>query len=133
MIESAIQPLLVSMSAIATQLGTRPTGDSGIYPLLVPTDPTLPAIAYEIISSVESPTLNAPLGVVRSRVQIDCVASSYGAAVTLRDAVRQSLAGYRGVVSGANVQNALPFTTRDLYEEELLQYIARVEFYIWWS
>jgi len=133
MIELAIVPLLTSMSAITAQLGTRPSQDTGIYPLTVPTNPTLPAIAYQVIASVESPAVNAPLGVVRSRLQIDCVASTYGEAVTLRDAVRQSLAGFMGVVNGVTIQNTLPLTTRDLYEEVLLQYVARIELYLWWS
>jgi hypothetical protein len=131
MIESALFTLLSTNQAITSQLGTRPAGDTGVYPVTIPEDPTLPAVSYQIISSTDTPTLDDPLGLTKTRVQIECWGETYGAAVQLRHVVTTAIAGYRGSVNGTAIQNILRVTNGDVFADIPRQYTAKVDFYLW--
>lgn len=128
MIESSIYSVLSSTAAITTLLGTRPTGDSGVYPLTLPIDPVLPAIAYKIVANVGKPTMSTR-GKYKARVQIDCFGNAFADATNLRNAVIQTLQGY----SDVNFSSLVLSTGADVFDHELLQYIAPVEIYAFYS
>lgn len=124
MIEQNIYSVLSSATAITDIVGSR------IYPLVLPTDPTLPAITYSTVASVSNPTMTTR-GLTRSRIQIDCWTegdSAYLSGCTLRDAVIKTFAGYRD----ANFTSQV-LTTRSEFDHELLQYRAIVEIYVWFA
>ena len=127
MIEEAIYTLLATTATITSQLGTRPAGDTGVYPVTIPEDPTLPAVSYQIVSSVDARTLLDPIGLTKTRVHM------YGAAVQLRDVIKTAIAGYRGTFNGTKIQNILRATTGDVFADVPRQYTAKVDFYIWHS
>ena len=131
MIESALFTLLSTNQAITSQLGSRPAGDTGVYPVTIPEDPILPAVSYRIISSTDTPTLDDPLGTTKARVQIECWGETYGAAVQLRNVVTAAIAGYRGSLSGTAIKNILRVTTGDVFADVPRQFTAKVDFYIW--
>lgn len=135
MIESALYSLLTSSSAITTQLGTRPAGDTGVYPVTIPEDPVLPAVSYKVIASIDSPTLDNPIGLTRTRFAIECWGTTYADAVNTRNIVTAALAGYRGVVStpigDVAIQNILRVTNGDVFADVPRQYTARLDIYVW--
>jgi hypothetical protein len=117
-LEQNIASVIQAQVSIAALVGTR------VYPIVIPEEPTLPAICYQIVGSSSRQTLNTH-GLQKIRLQIDCWGDSYGDAVTLRDAVATSLDGYED----ANVQFLL-LSKSDFFDHELLQYRALIEFYI---
>jgi hypothetical protein len=135
MIESALFTLLSTNQAITSQLGTRPAGDTGVYPVTIPEDPILPALSYQIISSRDTPTLDDPLGTTKTRVQIECWGETYGAAVELRQIVTTAILGYRGTVTtpdgDVKIQNILRVTKGDVFADVPRQFTAKVDLYIW--
>jgi hypothetical protein len=123
-IEQSIYSVLSGTAAITTIVG------SNIFPLVLPTDPTLPAITYSTVASVSNPTMTTR-GLTRARFQIDCWTegdSAYLDGCTLRDAVIQTFAGHQD----ANFTSQI-LTTRDEFDHELLQYRAVVEIYVWYA
>ena len=118
MIEQLLYSLLSSTSSITAITGQR------IYPLVLPTDPTLPAIEYSFIAGTSSPTLTTK-GYKRYRVEINCWGKTYSDAVALRSAVKDALDGY----SDGNM-SILLISPRDFFDNALLQYRAMAEFYI---
>jgi hypothetical protein len=121
MIEAALYTVLSSSASITALAGSR------IYPAVLPTDPTLPALTYMFIGGTVYPIANRN-GIQRSRVQIDCWGNSYSDAVTLRQAVVQTLAGY----SGPSFQSQI-IQTHDDFDHDLQQYRAVVEVYVLYS
>jgi hypothetical protein len=121
MIETSLYAVLSGNSAITAIVGTR------IFPLTVPEDWNLPALTYQVISSVSHPTFSTA-GEQRIRVQIDCWADTYSDAVSLRAAVISALNGYSDVNFTAQLLNKT-----DYYEHEALQYRCLIEFYLWSS
>lgn len=121
MIEQTLSTVLSTAPAITAICGTR------IYPLVLPGDPTLPAITYQIIASVTTPSLATSTGLTRTRMQFDAFASSYGDAATLRQAILNTLLD----AQIAGIQNITHLSSSDLFDHEALQYIARIELYIY--
>ena len=68
-----------------------PLNSNRVYPLLMPQNPTLPAIVYSRIASTPQNVLSAPPTLDQVRLQIDVWASTYKAAKTLAASVRNAM------------------------------------------
>jgi hypothetical protein len=121
MIESSLFDVLSTAAAITSLVGTR------VYPVVLPTDPTLPALVYLFVGGTGQPSFSTR-GMQKARVEINCWGTSYSSAVTLREAVIQTLAGY----SDENFE-AMYMQSIDFFDHDLLQYRATAEFYIFYA
>jgi hypothetical protein len=117
MIEQTISTLLSTAPAITALIDAR------AYPVVLPDDPTLPALCYSIIASSAKATFTT-VGTQRFRIEVNCWGTTYSDAVTLRSAVISSLNGYSNGTT--SVQYLM---SQDFFDHELLQYRAMVEFY----
>lgn len=121
MIEQDFYQALSSSTQVAALTGSR------VYPLLVPQDSTLPAIDYIFVGGTISPTFDTP-GTAKYRIEVNCWGDTYLEAVTVRAAVIQALNGYRSATLYVRL-----IQPRDMFDHELLQYRAMVEFYAFQS
>jgi hypothetical protein len=118
MIETVFRSALTSATSVTAIVGTR------IYPLVLPTDPTLPAIDYKFVAGSNTPTMDS-MGVQKYRVEVNCWGDTYGDAVSLRYAVVKALSGYTS--GNTSIQYLMP---QDDFDNDLLQYRATAEFYV---
>lgn len=121
MIESSLFGALSTAAAISSLVGTR------VYPVVLPTDPTLPALVYLFVGGMGQPSFSTR-GMQKARVEINCWGSSYSSAATLREAVIQTLAGY----SDGNF-DSMYIQSTDFFDHDLLQFRAMAEFYIFYA
>lgn len=82
-VESDVYTALTGNVTLAALISTR------CYPVRLPDNATYPACVYTTIDDVQ----NASKGKMRSRVQIDCYASSYTSLKSVRDAVQGAIDG----------------------------------------
>jgi hypothetical protein len=77
----------------STLLAASPTLGVGtrIYPNLMPDDATLPSIVLQVVGVVAEYDLAGPAGLDQAVVQVECHASTYGAAKSLAADVRTTL------------------------------------------
>ena len=118
MIETVFRSALTSATSVTAIVGTR------IYPLVLPTDPTLPAIEFTFVAGSNIPTMDS-MGVQKYRVEVNCWGDTYGDAVSLRYAVVKALSGYTS--GNTSIQYLMP---QDDFDNDLLQYCATAEFYV---
>ena len=118
MIETVFRSALTSATSVTAIVGTR------IYPLVLPTDPTLPAIEFTFVAGLNIPTMDS-MGVQKYRVEVNCWGDTYGDAVSLRYAVVKALSGYTS--GNSSIQYLMP---QDDFDDDLLQYRATAEFYV---
>lgn len=122
MLEAALFALLTSFSGVTALCGTR------VFPLLLPTNATLPAITWHVVSSVPKSTFGTS-GMIRTRVQFDCWGNEYTDALALRIALISALNGYTGTLTnGLFVQNAERVQNIDYYLRDAMQYRLATEF-----
>lgn len=90
MITGMVVNLLKAEASIASIVAAR------IFPLQLPDATDFPAIVVTKPAGVGEYTLEGDAGLEDARVQIDCYAVGYAAAIELKTAVRRFLSGYRG-------------------------------------
>lgn len=97
--EKVINTLLSSSVALTALVGTK------IYPGRIPQNTIMPAISYELVSSVEIAPINAQAGgvLLRSRVQVTVLARTYAEVKTIQEAVRSTLLFKSGLIAGVQV------------------------------
>jgi len=78
----------------------------------------LPAIVLHRISGVRDYAMEGPTGLVESRVQIDCWASTHLSAITVAQAVRTLLSGIRRTFGDMQFQGVFIDSERHDFEKE---------------
>jgi hypothetical protein len=109
-------------------IGTR------LYPLVLPQDPTYPALTYQVIEDIPPMAHDGPGDLFGALVQFDCYGASYSAAKTLARGLRADLNGKSGAIgaAGARVRLAGAFLQgmMDHHEPTTAVWRVMVEFLI---
>lgn len=93
LIETALARHLMSNESVALLAGSR------VYPVSIPQDQTLEAIAYQRTPDEgEYLAHDGAVGMEKARVQVTCQAQKYAEAKALAQAVRVALQGFRGLM-----------------------------------
>lgn len=96
--EEGLYSLLTGDAGVSALVSTR------VYPLAVPQQVDLPAVAYQRISGPRLLAHDGPTGLAEARVQVTCHAATYIAAKGLADAVRAAVDGYAGTTGGVEFE-----------------------------
>ena len=105
---------------------------SRIYPEILESDPTYPAITYRIESHDFDRTFEGNGGFVRSDYMLDAWSQTHSGAITLSNAIRTALMNHSGSFGGINVNKILvssgPVT---VFEDSVEAYRITQIFSIW--
>lgn len=118
---------LAADSGVAALVSTR------IYPLVMPQDVDLPAIAYQKISGPRDHVHEGPSGLVTARMQVTCLGSSYSAAKGLSEAVRVAVDGFSGTMGTVTVNAALLVNEVDSWADGFEAPVVRLDFMVWYQ
>lgn len=125
-IETALYSYLTSYAGLTALVSDR------IYPLVIPEQASLPAIAYQRISTRITYSHDGDSELDRPRFQFACVASTAKAAREVAEQVVAALSGYSGTMSGLNVGASFIENQLDGYEPQPTDaYVMRVDALIW--
>ena len=94
MLEEAIYGLLTATDAVEVLVGTR------ITPVLLPPEPCLPAVTYQVIAEQHLYALDGKVNVYEKRIQFDVWAETWRKARTAAAAIEDVLDDYSGVLPG---------------------------------
>jgi hypothetical protein len=109
MIEAGIFSLLSMEPSITALVADR------VYPVILPTDGTFPAITYQLVGGTSTPTLTTT-GLQKVRLQIDCWAiDGYLTAATVRAAVTKFLANRVATLSDGTIATFILIQPLDFY------------------
>jgi hypothetical protein len=120
MIEELIYSNLSTATSVTALVVDR------IYPLLMPQDPTLPAVTYQRISDNPINSLSGHGGLDNPRIQIDCWATSYSGVKTLSNAVIKAM-------DSSTAYKSLRMSDQDLYEDGTEIYRVSMDFSCWFK
>lgn len=105
--EESLRTLLVSASGVTDLVSTR------VYWRQAPQSVTANFINLHRVSGGRDYNMDAPSGLVSSRVQADCWASKYSEAKLIARAIEAAASGYSGTVGGTLFQGIFIDTERD--------------------
>jgi len=124
-LSEALYSRLQAVSGVTALVGTR------VYPLRLPQAVTYPAVRYQVIDEERPGALDADIGLVWARVQLDSYAATYLAAKQLATALRAALRRAAWTEDGVQVQDAELLVVQDETEElapDRLVYRVRHDF-----
>ena len=128
-IEEAVYSRLTTTAAVTAIVGAGSA--SRIYPNKIPQEATLPAVAYQRVSTRRVKAHAAPTGLALVRVQVTCVARTYSEVKGLAVVVRKALDGVMGTVGGVAVQGSWLETDADEYGDAEGLHSVRQDFMVW--
>lgn len=126
-LEEGLYAYLVADAGVAALIGTR------LYPLLVPQDAALPAMAYQRISGPRDHTHDGASGLAMARIQFTAVGSSYSEAKSVMAALRAALDGFSGTMGEVTVGAALLQNERDEWAESFDLPVVRQDYMVWYQ
>lgn len=117
MIEADLRTYLIAHADIFPLVGSR------VYPMLLPQNPTLPAITYQRVSGPKVQSLKGINALSHPRIQFDCWAATYTAVKGLAEKLISALNDYSGVIF---------YGDRDMYEQDVEVYRVSIDIAIWY-
>lgn len=128
-IEAALYSYLSTYAGLTDLISTR------LYPLVLPQNPTYPAITYLKVSRVGGRAMKStnPRH-IRARFQFSCWATSYSSAKAVAVQVQTALQDYNGVMGGSGgvtVLDSEPINELDIYEPDTKLYHVPIDIMIW--
>lgn len=124
-IEEAVVARMQGYAGLAALIGPR------VFPLRVPQDAAMPAIAYQKISSPKTASHGGGSHLAQSRIQITIEADTYREVKSTADQVRACWDGFRGTVSGVRIDGALVQDDRDGWSDQHSAPVVRVDVMVW--
>lgn len=105
-------------AVVFARLANQTTAATRVYPLLLPQQPTFPAVTYQQVSATRTHAMGQDGPIIRVRVQVNCWGKTYAEARALAGEVEQQLSRYRGEAGGAKVLDVLLDSDTEGYESE---------------
>ena len=102
--------------AVVFALLSGKTDAVSVTPLILPQEPSYPAITYQQVSAVPVHGMGQDAALLRARVQVDSWGDTYAEARALASAVKAVLNRFRGPAAGVTVLDVLLNNEMDLYE-----------------
>lgn len=100
------------------------------YPLVLPQNPKLPAVTYQIISRNRVSVMGEDTGVVEARVQMAWFGGTYSDVEEVGTQIRAAFK--RWTETGLPVLAAFMENELDLYEDETGRYRQQADFIFWY-
>jgi hypothetical protein len=116
-IEASLFTLLTTDAVIGPQIAAG-SGRYRMYPERLPQGAVVPAIVYNVIDSPSEHSQSGPSNLKRPRIQIDCWADDYDAALAFGMDVSHLLYGYKGSVGSSRIDSVLQQNDITMYNEE---------------
>lgn len=118
---------------LSTHAGTTALVASRIYPVVLPQEPTYPAITFSRVSSQRIEGVHTNPGMATVRIQITCWASTFDSAKSVAEQVRLALERYGTSVSGTTIAGVTVYdihmgSEADAYEPTLDAFASSVDF-----
>jgi hypothetical protein len=127
LIEEALKTLITTDSRFISVIGAN------LYPLIIPEDAKLPAIAFQEITSKFSIRHDGPGDLVTTQIQFTIEGDSYRSAKIAAKTVRSIIDGYRGIVDGIKIGGIFCENEYDGYSENSELRTVRQDYQIEYS
>lgn len=126
-IEEGLVAHLMADSSVTDLISTR------LYPLVVPQDASLPAVAYQRISGPREHAHDGPSGLARARVQFTALGSTYAEAKSVVTALQGSLDGRKRGLPGVRSNAINLLDERDVWLDVFEKPGIQVDFLVWYQ
>lgn len=104
---------------------------SRVYPLKIPQEQVLPAIAYQRIDTPRVKSHSGPSGLAAPRFQLTIQCTTYESMSAVARGVRERLNGFTGMMGTTEVQSTFVVNENEFDTEANKYFISRLDVVIW--
>lgn len=115
-VTSALVALVTGNPLVSNLIAAR------MYPTRLPENVTLPAIKYQVIDTIPNYAHDGDLGWDTVRIQLDMHGATATDAMSVRDAVRSAVTGFRGISDTETIDGIRIASILQDHDPELNQY-----------
>jgi len=126
-LEEGIVAHLMADSDVTDLISTR------LYPMVVPQDVSLPAVAYQRISGPREPVHEGASGLARARMQFTVLGSTYEGGKDVAEALRGSMDGFSGTMGTVAVNAAFLENDVDAWGTVFDKAVVRQDYMFWYQ
>lgn len=127
------------MAEVETAIVTRLNAYGGltaltsmrIYPLILPQEPTYPAVTYQRIDGPREHAFGGDMGIPHPRIQVDSWGKTYASAKAVATQVRGALQRWADAGATPEVLDCLLDNDEDDYEPQTGVYRVRQDWIVW--
>ena len=119
-LESDLFTKLSTHAGLSALVGTR------IYPNRLPDNPTLPAVVYQRITTMNV-LASGDVPLIRARMQVDCWDDSYLSVAAVAAQVHAAL----DMGSSTGLEASIPEDEDDSYDTDAQLHRKRLDFFVW--
>lgn len=105
-------------AAIYARLNASTAAGSRIYPLMLPQNPTYPAVTFQQISAIATHAMGQDGPITRIRMQVNSWGSTYATARSLAGEVEALLKRFRGTAAGIVILDVLLDNELETFESD---------------
>lgn len=102
-----------------------------VYPLVIPQDQVLPAVAYQRIDTPRVRSHSGPSGLASPRFQLTVQCGTYWEMLWVAQGIRERLDGFRGMMGTCTVQSCAVVNETEFQTEGNRYYVTRLDVIIW--
>lgn len=125
MIEANLIRFLLERPDMQAVVGTR------IHDLVLPQEPTLPAIVWQKISGTHEHSHDGPSHLAHPRIQFACWAKTLLEAIQVADALQRALDGFSGSMQGQDAYAIFILNEQDFFDPETGLRRRIVDYELW--
>ncbi len=123
-IQQAIFSQLTNFAGLSALIAAR------AYPLMLPQNPTLPAVVYQIISNEREELHGGQTGDARPRFQITCWAATQAAVAAVATQVRLAVMSMAASVASVTIKGTYNAGETHIYEPDTKRYGVALDFFV---
>lgn len=121
----------VIFTRLSTYAGLIALTSTRIYPIILPQNPTLPAVTYQRTDGPRESALGAEMGLAHPGIQIDSWGKTYASAKAVATQARAALQRWSSEITDPVVLDCLLESDGDEYEPGANIYHVRQDWTIW--
>lgn len=126
-VQAAIRTTLLAHAGTLALIGTR------AWFLLLPQNPTLPAVTVQQVSGTRHSAMGDDVGIAEGRMQVESWATTRTGVRALAEQVRDALQRFRGTVSGTVINAVFLDAEMDVYEPGVTFWRVHQDYRVFWS
>lgn len=118
-------------SQLANNAGVSALVSTRIYPLVMPQQPTMPALVYAMVDNNREQVHRGQTTGVKARVQVTCWGATEASAAAVKDAVRLAMIGAQGSVASVTIDGVVCEGEVEGFEPDTTRHWIALDFFIW--
>lgn len=124
-VRQAVFYQLANTAGVTALVGTR------VYPGLLPQQPTMPALVYQLINNDRVQVHRGQTTGAKARIQVTCWGNSEASVAAVKEQVRVAMIAMAGSVASVTIDGVVCEGEVEGFEPDTIRHYIALDFFVW--